>query len=315
MCKLLRPQSSEIIALHRNDLANLFQLGHRRARQLALVGIESCDDLLTVGVDEMVERLRGHGWGIGRFHIESWIAHAQAWAANAPVFFGDPPPMPTDYVAFDLEYLPQGGIWLAGMRPVGGELTQFWTWDPAGEPDLIQSTAAYWAARPDARIATWWGKGADMPALRRASERTGVEVGMEPDRHFDLCHWAMRHLRLPTRYLSLKDVAAYFGVLDSDHGIRSGDEAVDIYLQAVQARRKKAKARARVRLEAYNAEDVDAVIRLIELLRTKYPQVPREHRAPPRRVKGTPAIVPKQPWMEIVPAGPRDLDDPQTWTD
>jgi hypothetical protein len=116
--------------------------------------------------------------------------------------------------------------------------------------------------------------------------------------------------------MSIKDVAGYFGLLDSDHGIRSGDEAVAVYLKGVQGGRNKAEADVRARLEAYNAEDIDAVLRLIELLRTMYPQVPREHSRLAGRVRRDPVVAPKRRWkIEIVPAEPGDLDDPQGWMD
>lgn len=311
VCTTARPQSREVIVAHREDLANLFWLGDIRARQLPLVGIESCADLLALGCDEILDRVAGHGWGIGRYHVEGWIAHAQAWTTDAPVIYGDPPPMPDECIALDLEYLRQGEIWLAGMRPVGGELTQFWSWAGAGEADLMRSLANYWAARPETVMATWWGIGADVPALRRASERTGVEFSVDPGRHFDLYHWVMGHLRLPVRYLSLKDVGGYFGVLAADHGIGSGDEAVAIYLQAARARRKKTKAAARARLESYNAEDIDAVIRLIELLRATYPQAPRQRPQTSKPAKQGPARAPKRRWRIAMSRASRKISTPR----
>lgn len=82
----------------------------------------------------------------------------------------------------------------------------------------------------------------------------------------------MEHLRLPIRGLSLKDVASYFDLSDTAHGISAGDEAVDIYLRARAYRSKERRNRARATLEAYNADDLASLAKLIETLRGRYPQ-------------------------------------------
>jgi predicted RecB family nuclease len=208
VCRRLRPQGVMSYDDWWNDLGTLFGLGYNRALQLAMVGIQTSTDLLDAGVEDILDRIKGRRWSFGRYQVEGWAAHAQAWADNEPVIYGNPPLMPGDYTTFDLEYLRQGEIWLAGMRPSDGDLTQIWAWTADEEPDLMRAVADYWAVQPDALMATWWGKGADMPAIKRATERTGVAFDLSTINHFDLCYWAMAHLRLPIRGLSLKDVAS-----------------------------------------------------------------------------------------------------------
>lgn len=272
VCRRLRPPIAMSYDDWSNDLGALFGLGYNRALQLAMVGIKTSTDLLDAGVEDILDRIHGRRWSIGRYQVDGWFAHAHAWAANQPVIYGDPRPMPEDYTTFDLEYLRQGEIWLAGMQPSDGALTQIWAWTADEETDLMRKVNDYWTARPGALMATWWGKGADLPALKRATERTGVAFDLSSVSHFDLFHWAMGHLRLPVRGLSLKNIASYFGLSDATHGISAGDEAVEIYLRARAQRSKADRGRARAMLEAYNADDLASLAKLIETLRGMYPQ-------------------------------------------
>jgi predicted RecB family nuclease len=310
-CREGHPQTVETFIIQRADgyLGSLFGLGFERIRHLGQVGVHSCDDLLNFGVDEVLDRVTGHGWSFGRYQVAGWVAHAQAFAENRLVVYGSPPPMPTEYVAFDLEYMRGGPIWLAGMLAPGAEPTQLWRWSEEDERPLMREIVAYWADRPDAVMLTWWGKGADLPTLRAASERTGVEFVPNLETHFDLCHWAMGHLRLPIQGLSLKDVAAYFDVARSETEIGSGDEAVGVYIDAA-AKGPRARSKARTKLEAYNADDLRGTIELIEVLRGTYLQVPVAPSPRTRKLAWLRASVPPVRISDRIQAV-----DPDAWID
>lgn len=252
------------------DLTRLHDIGPARARQLELIDVRTPTDLLSVGTDEILERKKGRGWRFGRSHIDGWIAHAQALEAGKSVLYGVPLRLPSQFIAFDLEYLqpPDGDeIWLAGMLTSSGELTQFWSRKSSKEHELVQSLAEYWDSRPDAMMVTWSGKSADLPALRRAAQRTGIDCVPDPERHFDLRYWAVQNLRIPTNSFELKDVAPYFGLLRTEHDIQEGRAAARLYSEARRSWNPWTRHRTRARLERYNQDDLRAVVGMVEVFR------------------------------------------------
>lgn len=255
------------------DLTRLSGLDWRTAQRLELVGVRSLDDLESLGGAEICNRIKGTGWPFGKYHLDGWVAEAQAWRTGKPVVYGNPPELPREFIAFDIEYVSGREVWLAGMLPTGGSLKQLWSWKPAGERAIAESLAEYWESRPDVPIVTWSGRSAEVPQLRRAADRAGIGGLLDPERHFDLHYdWANRHLRLPCRGQGLKEVSEYFGLSRAEQTVHSGLEAAHVRARASRSRNPWRRRAAKSRLEAYNADDLYTLTALVEKFQELVPR-------------------------------------------
>lgn len=81
-------------------------------------------------------------------------------------------------------------------------------------------------------------------------------------RHVDLCAWVRENVALPISGIGLKDVSGYFRIRrSSDMG--SGLEAQSIWTRY----RRTGQIELRDKLIAYNREDVDCLVHVVEALR------------------------------------------------
>jgi predicted RecB family nuclease len=196
------------------------------------------------------------------------------------VLFGQPLSLSDSYWVLDLEYLtPPWGehIYLAGVLLVEPfdttRLTQVWGENGTdGERRLLLSITELLARRPELPIVTWAGHCADIPWLFKSAARQalpvpgGREMHWEPGRHLDLYLWAVRSLRLPTPEPGLKEMASYFGIsYGSD--VHGGTEAQLLYLNWVESRSRIKRQRLKERLLAYNRDDLDALVQVVDRFR------------------------------------------------
>lgn len=285
VCTILVPSNADRELLGTSDLSLLFGLGHHRRREFEAVGITRYDVLADSTVDAVMDRFDGGRRSFGRSDVEGWIAHATSYRDHRHVIFRDASPMPDDYISLDLEYERTGFVWAAGVKRRGAEIAQFWAETDAEERALLHGIGEFLAAHPGVPVATYWGVGADIPTIKRAAERHGIESPLAGVEQFDLCWWFMRHLRLPTPCLGLKQVSDYFGVVRTEASVGSGSQACGVYAEAV---RRSGTARGRTlkrQLLAYNADDVAAIEDLIEMLRDMYVPIPVKPADPPKRPK------------------------------
>lgn len=120
----------------------------------------------------------------------------------------------------------------------------------------------------------------------------------------------VRHLRLPSPYLDLKQVSDYFGIVRPETSIGSGAQACGVYSEAVRHSGTARGRKLQRQLLAYNADDVEAIEDLIELLRAMYVPVPIKPADPPKRPR---ASKPKSPpWKSLTFMR---VEDPQEWMD
>lgn len=271
VCAVVRRDEVTESVWRTRHLSAIRGVGRTTVEALSTTGYRSWDDLIEGNPDLIVLALancKPPRW-TSAAEVRRWQAHARALIVGAPVLIDGaaPFPVPNEYVAFDLEYVPgTGPVWLTGARAVtrGGDATlSIWT-DEDGETALFADLDEFLAGHPDAPLVTWNGITADIPALRGTATRTGQLDSFEriAARHIDLYDWVWRNRPLPISGFGAKDVSDYCGIT-GDSPIGSGREALNIW----QAYRRNGNTELRDKLVIYNRDDVDSLVDVTEDLR------------------------------------------------
>jgi predicted RecB family nuclease len=195
--------------------------------------------------------------------------HVRSYRERRAVLFGSPPSVGDAFIALDLEYdaiNPQ--LWLIGLYvidPDRCEHVALWADDRSAERENLEHLARLLNERPDLPVVTWAGTSADLPALKRACDRLGVDGLLDEleDRHVDLFTHAKRILRLPIPELALGEVSGFFGMAKTST-IADGREAQALYARYLSRYSQRIRRRIKNELIAYNRDDLEA---LVETLR------------------------------------------------
>jgi predicted RecB family nuclease len=285
-------------AVHQaEDVTLIYGVGRKYGPALEGMGIATWRGLESCDSRRVVRHMKKRGYFLSIMQVEWWKRHARSYATAVPVAFGEAPPLPSSYVALDLEYTPPH-VWLIGIAIVEGERRRFralWADGPVTLRKNLQELAAILQASSSLPILTWSGEGADLPNLASAIERLLPEPPrkgggwIEPhplvdplwDRHRDVYLYVLRGLRLPIPQLGLKDVAQYFGIPRVSNVI----DGLDAQMKYEEYRRTKGDEKKALRQEliAYNRDDLEALIevteRVVELMKSAEPIVlPRTRR-------------------------------------
>lgn len=248
----------------------LLGVGWKRARALEQIGIATLDDLLSTDAEAVVAQLKPHKHFVSPAIVQGWKHHARALKSGKPVWFGAERPMLERYLVLDLEYNPGGAIWLTGVHIENGEdvqTLQFWSDDDGELRAALDTLKDIVFDYPELPIVTWGGDSADLPALMEATRRHRLRSlpSVLEARHFDMCAFTTRNVRLPISSHGLKDVAAYYGY-PATTSVSGGMEAAFLYDEYLYSRSKKKRAQLREQLEAYNRDDLLATRHCIEHL-------------------------------------------------
>jgi predicted RecB family nuclease len=286
-----------------DDVTLLWGVSLRRARALERAGVSTRTQLRKTDARELAVRMRGRRHWVSVDQVEKWQHHAHAYATRNAVFFGRAMPIGTQFIALDLEYHqgPNGLVWLIGGCIVDGcERTpfSFWADTPRQERLALQKLTAL-LDKHRAPLVTWNGCSADIPNLRHASHRAGVEhLPGVLERHIDLFRYVADSFRFPLPGLGLKELARYFGI-PRVSTIIDGLDALTHYEEYRRTRRTHKKRQLRAKLEEYNREDVESLVVVVDKLRhlaassPKLPQAAQTQGAVGSHSRATPSA--KQP--------------------
>jgi len=255
------------------DLTLLFEMGRGRAAAFEEIGISKREDLDTCDVQSVAANLRAIGARISPAQIEQMRFHAQSYREGRAILFGSPPAIGESFVALDLEYdLFKPRIWLTGLYLVAGderEHVALWADDASEERTNLDSLAELLSEHAELPVVTWGGISADLPQLKGACARLGIEHLLDDldVRHVDVFAHARRTLRLPIPELGLGEVAAFFGVAKNS-SVNDGREAQALYARYLTRYSPRVRRLIRDELITYNRDDLDALVATVRAVQS-----------------------------------------------
>jgi predicted RecB family nuclease len=154
-----------------------------------------------------------------------------------------------------------------GLHLVHGEDFEhvaLWADEASEERANLESLAELLAEHAELPVATWGGTSADLPQLKGACNRLGLEglLNSLDSRHVDLFAHARRALRLPIPELGLGEVAAFFGVAKNS-SVSNGREAQALYARYLSRYSPRVRRIIRDELITYNRDDLDALVETV----------------------------------------------------
>jgi predicted RecB family nuclease len=255
VCSVTRRQQVRDTVQANRDLTMIFGIGPGYAAMLEAAGIATWEALL----DREPDELAGIARGAGIAQTARWLLHARSYQSAAPLVSVTTFPVGESFIALDLEYGPH--IWLAGACVVCGGTREYfalWADEAAEEQRNLQTLGSLVRAHPGFPVITWAGHCADVPQLRKTAGRSpaaGPAIAEVLKRHSDLYLFARDHVRLPIPGLSLREVAAYFGI-PRISDVTGGFQAQMMYREYQRS----GDHALRDRLTDYNRDDLDALI-------------------------------------------------------
>lgn len=261
------------------DLTLLFDISRSRAASLEAAGVEDYEGLMSMEPRELRERLRESKTFVSTRQIEQMRWHARSYEEARPILFGPMPALGDAFIALDLEYNTLGKpdlIWLIGLFLVCGDRREhiaLWASRPDEERGILERLEALLDQNPELPVLTWSGVSADLPALRKACARFGLEGLIEKieDRHVDLFESARTSLRLPIPQLGLAEVAAFLGIpklSTVDGGFEAQLMFKSLEMSKDPARRKELETE----LIAYNRDDLEALVETLSFIQALAPE-------------------------------------------
>jgi predicted RecB family nuclease len=249
------------------DLTLLFDISRSRAAALEAAGVKDYEGLIALEPRELRQTLRESKTFVSAQQIEQMRWHARSYKEVRPILFGPMPIVGDAFIALDLEYNTLGKpdlIWLIGLLLVRGghrEHIALWASSPDEERGILERLAALLDQNQELPVLTWSGVSADLPALRKACARVGLESLVErvKDRHVDLFESARTSLRLPIPQLGLAEVAAFLGIPKLST-VDGGFEAQLMFKSYEMSKKPEQKEKLKAELIAYNRDDLEALI-------------------------------------------------------
>jgi predicted RecB family nuclease len=251
------------------DLTLIWGIARKIAVHLEELGISDFDALDNHDPSHVAASLCERRVSVSAQTVSGWSEHARSYREGRAVMFGPPPPVGESFISLDLEY--GFGVWLTGVLVCDGDYREhsyFWADKPSEEREALLALEAVCATYPEIPVVTWAGNGADLPQLKYAATRHGLDhVYSEVDRrHIDLFRHAVRTMRIPHQELSLKAVADYFGIPKISN-IANGLEAGFLYMQYRSSKVRADRDRRRAELITYNRDDLEATAAMVKIMR------------------------------------------------
>ena len=103
------------------DLTLIWGVGPAQAAAMEALGVTSYADLVDCDQVELLAGLRASKRSVSAAMVRGWCHHAQSYSRSEAVLFGSPPPLPSSFIALDLEYVSGGNTWLIGAYVVDGD--------------------------------------------------------------------------------------------------------------------------------------------------------------------------------------------------
>jgi predicted RecB family nuclease len=254
-----------------NGLEALHGVGRKRAALLAKAGIGGLEDLVRRDPEAILRDLRRMDLKVTPTALEAMRLHARSYLTGGPVIRGTFPALRPPYLVLDLEYTPYRLIWLIGLLRVEERgVRHLWLWadDAGAERSNLERLADVLGRLDGIPVVTWAGRTADIPQLRSATQRAGLDGLLDRDlaRHVDLYARCRRGLRLPMPALGLDQVSGYFG-FEKTSPIANGLQALRLFERYENSDDDATRAKLRSALVTYNRDDLDAVVATAEALR------------------------------------------------
>lgn len=257
------------------DLTLLFDISRSRADALEAAGVGDYEALIAQEPGALRETLRASATFLSTQQIEQMRWHARSYQEARPILFGPMPLLGEAFIALDLEYNTLGKpdlIWLIGLLVVDGDRREhipLWADGPDQERDILELFAELLERNPRLPILTWAGVSADMPALRKACNRVGLEDLIEQveERHFDLFEYARAGLRLPIPQLGLEEVASFLGIPKLST-VAGGFDAQLKFKTFEIAKKPEQREKLKSELIAYNRDDLEALVETLAFIGT-----------------------------------------------
>lgn len=252
------------------DLTLIWGIGWRYASRLEELGIKNYEQLLVADSDTIVEGLRAHRYHVSTTQVNGWKEHAKSYSTGRPAIFGEPFLHHDSFLVLDLEYDPEGSIWLIGICTVhsGNHNYSFlWADTPEEERLILNQLNEIILQNPSIPIVTWSGTSADIPMIRKAAERHKLSnlLDIVVSNHLDLFQATLRSMRFPLPGLSIDAVERFFN-LPRLSSISSGLQAQMIYRQFCISRNQAERNELKNGLIEYNRDDLAAIIEIKERL-------------------------------------------------
>jgi len=263
------PMRDEVLlrAYEAKDLTMIYQVGPVLARTMEALGVTSYTDLVGCDQGELLAALKANKRSVSAAMVAGWCHHAESYTRAEAVLFGLRPPVPSSFIALDLEYAP-GHTWLMGACVVDGDdrrFVQLWADTPAEERRNLRQLARLVEEHPSLPVVTWNGASADVPELRKAGKRLKVTKVVESivANHLDLYLYAVAGVRLPIPSLTQSEVATYFGVTKVS-AVHDGFDAQWRYLVYAASEPGPTRDNLRDELLEYNRDDLVGLVAAAE---------------------------------------------------
>ncbi len=259
--------------LANKDVSLIWGIGWRYAHCLEEMGITTYEQLLQADSNIIVDGLRRYKYHLSVNQVSGWKQHAKSLSIGRPILFGEPFSHHESFLALDLEYDPESTIWLIGICLVHlGKRNYYFLWadSPKQEKVILNQLHQIVQQNPSLPIITWSGASADIPQIRKATERHKISdlLGILESKHLDLFQATLRSVRFPMAGLSVDEVARFFN-LPRLSSISGGLHAQMLYRQFCNSQNEAERAELKNSLIDYNRDDLESVIgikeRLVEL--------------------------------------------------
>jgi len=267
-CQLSTDCRQEVVKS--GGLSTIYNIGSAREKQLKDIGIDNISKLMRADEEAVNAKLLSRfGHTPGTNEIFRMKCHAFSIKSGKSFFFGDEqellPVASSDALVIDLEYDPEGLIWLVGVAVrKGNRITykQFFAERSSRDEErsLLASLIDLTKKNRSLQFITYSGTSADMPQLRKAWLRQSLPEGdlaHIEERHTDVYQLLQSSFRFPMKSMGLGDMEEYLGI-QRQSPISDGLEALALYYRYVRTREGELKRQ----LLEYNREDLESTVAL-----------------------------------------------------
>jgi len=274
LCKIERECREEVI--NSGGLTAIYNISYRREQQFREIGVRNMSDLM--GIDEEQtnsELVSRFGNTPGVAELFRMKCHASSIGHRKPVLFGDEDELSrlvsSPMLILDLEYDPEGIIWLIGLciKDSGGvSYKQYFAEGGKLEDErkLLDSLASVRKKYPRHLLVTYCGTSADLPQLENSCVRHRTFPRMYntlASNHTDLYRALTHNLRFPMASMALSDMEEYLNLPRKSY-IASGLEALMLYERYLRTRNENTKRELRNELCTYNKDDVASTLSIVK---------------------------------------------------
>jgi predicted RecB family nuclease len=262
--------------INSGGLTAIYNISYTREQQFHEIGIGNMSDLMKIDEERINSRL------VSRFGNTPGVAelfrmkcHASSIGHRKPVLFGNEDELNelvlSPLLILDLEYDPEGIIWLIGLCVKGSGVVRYEQYFAENakleeERKLLDSLVDIKNKYPGHLLITYSGTSADMPQLENCCTRHGVSPRIYSaivSNHVDLYRVLIHNLRFPIASMGLSDMEEYLN-LPRKSDIGSGLEALMLYDRYLRTKNENKKKELRNELCTYNKDDVTSTLSIIE---------------------------------------------------